>query len=245
MESDSALVRLQRLSARADNGRMRCWSRRALAVCLALLVIAGLGCGEAAPPSKLTGGLLARSDKDKCGNIADDPSFCSGNGESVVAVDTRRSRFLVVWRRHELSDDGDIARDDVVGQFVSSTGYPGQRVTLTDRKPKSGLRDRRRISAAYVPGRDEYVISWDGLDHRRTASGLSAVGRARRARFHEDNITRARDRNVQIIDVSVGEGQDRVELYDQEARLPPRGPRLRVWDGGEGINAQILEQPPR
>ena len=220
---------------------MRSWSRRVPAVCLALAVIAGLGCGEAAPPSRLTGGLLVRSDLDRCGNAADEFDACSGNAESVVAVDTRRSRFLVVWRRDERSDDGDIARDDVVGQFVSSTGYPGRQVTLTARKPRSGLRDRRRISAAYVPGRDEYVISWDGLDHRRTAEGLSAVGRARRARFHEDNITRARDPNVRIIDQSLGQGEDRVELYGQEARLPPNGPRLRVWDGGKGINAQILE----
>ena len=129
------------------------------------MVIAGLGCGEAAPPSKLTGGLLARSDLDKCGNAADDPSHCSGDSESVVAVDTHRSRFLVVWRHYERSDDGEITKREVVGQFVSSSGYPGRRVTLTERRPRLES-DRRGISVAYVPGRDEYVISWDGFDHR-------------------------------------------------------------------------------
>lgn len=223
---------------------MRSWMRRVLVVCLALGVIAELGCGEAAPPSKLTGGLLAHSDLNKCGNAADNPAHCSGDSESVVAVDTHRSRFLVVWRHYERSVDGDITKHEVVGQFVSSSGYPGRRVALTERKPRL-VSDRRGISAAYVPDRDEYVISWDGLDHRRTAGSLSAVGRARHGSFHEDNITRARDPNVRIIDQSLGQGEDRVELYGQEARLPPNGPRLRVWDGAEGINAQIVRQPPR
>jgi len=212
-------------------------------VSLALMVIGGAGCGgnSTKPPSRLTGGLLARSDLDRCGDAADEFDQCSGNSESVVAVDTRRSRFLVVWRRYERSGNGDIARDVVLGQFVSRTGYPGRRVTLTARKPKFGLRERRRISAAYVASRDEYVISWDGLDHWRGAGSLHPVGDARRTRFHEDNITRARDPNVRVVDQSLGHGQDRVELYGQEARLPPNGPRLRVWDSGKGINARILE----
>ena len=222
--------------------KMRSRSRRVLAVCVTPLVLAGAGCGEKPLPAKLTGGLLVRNDQHQCGNFADQDATCSWNDESVVAVDLRRSRFLVVWRRHRRADDGHLAHDEVVGQFVSRRGYRGRRVTLNPHRSTALIgSDPRRISAAYVPGLDEYVIAWDGLDHRRTAAGLSAVGRVRRARFHEDHITRARDGNVRIVDVSVGDGQDRVELYDQEARLPPHGPRLRVWDGGEGINAQILD----
>jgi len=205
------------------------------ALCFLPLAALAVGCGHASQESVLSGGALAQHGlESSCSDIADSPPICFGDKFSVLAVDTRRRRFLVVWRQN-LS-----ARKPatIVGQFVSARGVPGRRVELAKDIPPPGtpLQDYA-VSAAFVKSRDEFVLSWSGHDHRRAAASLLPVGSPKRSSWTADNETRARDRNVIVRVRRFSNGSHSVW---QEGRLPGSSSRLRVWDGADAVSGKFV-----
>lgn len=227
---------------------------RATTLVSACLALAGAGCGAgdpSAPPPWQRPGLIAANHRDDSCNLgADEPSSCDGESQSVVAVDTRRRRFLVVWRSNERfvkgpADERSLVRPDypqerVLARLVSADGAFGERFTLAS---YTGRIDGppRTLSASYLPAGDRYVVSWNGVDHHLRATTLMRARPDRRSHWTAANATRARDPHVTTFRRFLfGHRQD---TGGQDARLPADGRRLRVYDSGYGVSARLAAVP--
>ena len=123
----------------------------AVSVAAAVVVVALLATHRTSAPVQLPagGGTLTSGEFDGSCDGFDDSFPCSGNVSSVVAVDVRRSRFLVVWIANlTRSEHGHEVGDKARARFVSTTGRLGPTITLANDDVNAGL----PISASYQAG---------------------------------------------------------------------------------------------
>jgi len=161
-----------------------------------------------------------------------DATLCGGNTLSVLGVDTRRSRFLVVWSGSLTRfEDGAEQLDKVMARFVSPTGRIGHAVALSEDAGFNTL-----LSVRYEPRTDRFVVGWNHADHYLSAATLAVVAPRRRSHWTADNISAARDPNVRIW------GHER----GQRGRIPKSGLGLAIWDTTDDTTNQIDGQilPP-
>ena len=207
----------------------------AVSVAAVVVVVALLATHRMSVPVELPagGGPLTIGEFDESCERSADFSPCSGNVVSVVAVDVRRSRFLVVWIANlTRSEHGHDVIDKTRARFVSTTGRLGPTITLAN-DVNAGL----PISASYQARRDRFVISWNERDHFVSPVGLNVVASSQRSSWTEDHAYGARDRNVKLWGPHTG----------QRGRLPRSAVGLAVWDdassdGPVQVYGQIL--PP-
>ena len=208
----------------------------AVSVAAAVVVVALLATHRTSAPVQLPagGGTLTSGEFDGSCDGFDDSFPCSGNVSSVVAVDVRRSRFLVVWIANlTRSEHGHEVGDKARARFVSTTGRLGPTITLANDDVNAGL----PISASYQAGRDRFVISWSERDHFVSAFDLSVVAPSQHSSWTEEHTYGARGRNVKLWGPHIG----------QRGRLPRSAVGLAVWDDPEPdgpvqVHGQIL--PP-
>lgn len=195
------------------------------------------------PSPQYQKGLIGRSPEfdDSCYRIDDSPPNCRGDSGSVVAVDTRRRRFLVVWLSNQrLVGDGYNGEPEerVIAKFVSKRGVPGKRHVLATYVGPWDRPSRRRVSAAYLPATDRYVVSWNRVDHFLSATALQPDGPSQPSLWSAQNVKQARDPNARTIDRTIGSGHPRLNIYGQEARIPGEARRLMVFDSPYGVNVR-------